>query len=329
MPSSASPGSASSRNPSFRCRYSVFHGAPPHLGILHKRRVMEGDPPARFASTTSMPDFPHPGSDGRRTRPLDCRHGRVLIHMLEDENVDYLVWDPITGARHAVPEPDIDWLIYSAAVFCAVDGCDHLDCHGGPFRVVFAATHDYKDNIFASAYSSETDLSFYTPYLQPRRGTLVGDAVYFTLRFDNTIIKYDWSKNSLSMIDPPSSDVSNIALMATKNGSLGFACIQGSSLYTWSREVNSQVAAEWVQCRVIDLETVMPVTNPSDRPFVVGFAEGVDAIFISTGAGLFTFKLSSGQVKKIDEPGVYFRILPYMSFYTPDHGRLMSLVRDL
>ncbi|WVZ61732.1 hypothetical protein U9M48_011560 [Paspalum notatum var. saurae] len=313
-------------NPSFRRRYSVFHGAPPLLGILHKHQVVEGDPPARFASTTSMPDFPHPGSDGRRTRPLDCRHGRVLIHMLEDESVDYLIWDPITGDCHAVPEPDIPWLIYSAAVFCAVDRCDHLDCHGGPFRVVFAATHDYKDNIFASAYSSETgawnapaslDTSSES-YVQrmregravPSRGTLLRDAVYFTLRFGNTIIKYDWSKNSLSMIDPPSRDVYNIALMATENSSLGFACIQGSSLYNRSREVNSHGAAEWVQCRVIDLETVMPFTNTIHKPFVVGFAEGVDAIFVSTGAGLFTVKLSSRQVKKIDEPGVYFSVLP-------------------
>ncbi|KAJ1287608.1 hypothetical protein BS78_02G023100 [Paspalum vaginatum] len=62
----------------------------------------------------------------------------------------------------------------------------------------------------------------------------------------------------------------------------------------------------------------MPVTNLSHKPFVVGIAEGVDAIFVSTAAGLFTVNLNSaGQAKKIDEPGVYFSILPYMSFYTP------------
>ena len=27
-----------------------------------------------------------------------------------------------------------------AAVFCAADGCDHRDCHGGPFRLVFVFT---------------------------------------------------------------------------------------------------------------------------------------------------------------------------------------------
>ncbi|KAM3293654.1 hypothetical protein ACQJBY_036916 [Aegilops geniculata] len=215
-------------HPGFRRRYRAFHGAPPLLGLLHRLQVLQGRPPARFASTTSMPDFPHPGSDGRRARPLDCRHGRVLVYMRMDGNMDYLVWDPVTGDRHGVPAPDIDWLIESAVVLCAADGCDHLDCQGGgPFRVVFAATHEHEDTIFASVYSSETGVwsvpvcldkiseayvqhmaeglayrPYYTPYLQPRRGALVGDALYFTVRLGNAIIKYDLGKNRLSMIDP-------------------------------------------------------------------------------------------------------------------------------
>jgi hypothetical protein len=36
----------------------------------------------------------------------------------------------------------MDWYIYSAVVLCAADGCDHLDCHGGPFRVVVFAGRD-------------------------------------------------------------------------------------------------------------------------------------------------------------------------------------------
>ncbi|XP_051198586.1 uncharacterized protein [Lolium perenne] len=340
----------------FRRSYRAFHGAPPLLGLLHKLMVMQGPPPDRFASTTSIPEFPHPGSDGRRTRPLDCRHGRVLVHMLErDSSQGYLVWDPVTGDRHDLPEPDVDWLIYSAAVLCATDGCDHLDCHGGPFRVVFAATHDREDIIVASVYSSETGACsvpvrldntckiyaqhmregrvhghmapYYIPYLQPRRGTLVGDAVYFTVRHDNAIVKYDLGKDRLSMIDSPQPEESDIALMAMENASLGFACIQDSRLYTWLRKVDTEEAAEWVQYRVIELEKTVPVVNPDDEPLVVGFAEGVDVIFVSSGVGLFTIKLNSGQVKKVDESGVYFSVLPYMSFYTPDRGRLLSIAR--
>ncbi|CAN6209234.1 unnamed protein product [Urochloa humidicola] len=360
-------------DPTFRRRYRVFHGAPPLLGLLHRLMVFQRLPPARFASTTSMPDFPHPGSDGRRTCPLDCRHGRVLIHMLEYGSAGYLVWDPITGDRHSLPAPPIKWLIYSAAVLCAADGCDHLDCYGRPFRVVFMGTLEDEDNIVASVYSSETgvwgapvsfdnsyeafvkhmrdgraEIPWYTPYLQPRRGTLVGDAIYFTIRQGNTIVKYEWGQTCLSMINSPSSDVYDIALMALEDGSLGFACIEGSSLYLWSRKVNSGGAAEWVQFKVIEVATIIPGADSDEGPFVVdfaedvgiipgakcnkgpfvvGFAEGLGVIFISTCAGLFTIELKSERVRKVDEPGVYFSVLPYMSFCTPDHGRLLLLAR--
>ncbi|XP_037424370.1 uncharacterized protein LOC119289033 [Triticum dicoccoides] len=339
-------------DPGFLRRYRTFHGTPPLLGLLHRLQVLEGPPARRFASTTSVPDFPHPSSGDPWERALDCRHGRVLIYMRTDDNADYLVWDPVTGERHGVPSPDIDWLIESAVVLCAADGCDHLDCHGGPFRVVFAATHDYKDTIFASVYSSETgvwsvpvcldkscevfaqhmreglaDRPYYTPYLQPRRGTLVGDAVYFTVRWGNPIVKYDLGKNCLSMIDPPAEGVYYVSLMVMENSSLGFACTRDSSLRMWSRKVDTEEAADWVQYRVIELEKTIPVANPDDIPVVVGFAEGVGVIFISTCIGLFMIKLKSGLVRKVGESGVYFSVLPYMSFYTPDRGRLLSLAR--
>jgi hypothetical protein len=253
-----------------------------------------------------------------------------------------------------VPSPDIDWLIESAVVLCAADGCDHLHCHGGPFRVVFAATHYYKDTIFASVYSSETgvwsvpvcldkscevyaqhmreglaDRPYYTPYLQPRRGTLLGDAVYFTVRWGNPVVKYDLGKNCLSMIDPPAEDVYYVSLMVMENSSLGFACTRDSSLHMWSRKVDTGEAAGWVQYRVIQLEKTIPVANPDDKPVVVGFAEGVGVIFITTCVGLFMIKLKSGLVRKVGEAGVYFSVLPYMSFYTPgmnDTGPCLSVV---
>ncbi|KAG0541508.1 hypothetical protein BDA96_02G022600 [Sorghum bicolor] len=330
-------------DPGFLRRYRAFHGAPPLLGLLHRLQVSQGDPAPRFASTTSMPDFPHPGSDGDRTRPLDCRHGRVLIHMLEDESLDLdlLVWDPITGERHAVPEPDIDWMIYTAAVLCAADGCDHLDCHGGPFRVVFLATDDYDAQVKATVYSSVTGVwsapvsihdgcefyakhkreitaqrGYYIPYVKPRRVAVIGDEIYFTLSRNTAIVKYDYcGKNCLCVIDPPPPDTevycTMIALMVMDANSLG----------------RVKEAAEWVQCRVIDLDKIMPMAMPSDShgAYVVGFAEGLDVIFIQSDAGLFTFGLKSGLVKKVGEPGVCYSILPYMSFYTPDRGTFLSL----
>ncbi|VAI52562.1 hypothetical protein VPH35_107818 [Triticum aestivum] len=346
-------------HPGFLRSYRAFHGAPPLLGLLHRLMLSQLGPPApRFASATSMPDFPYPGSDDRLVTPLDCRHGRVISYVRQDDGLYYHVWDPVTRDCHAVPTADIDWIIQSVAVLCAVDGCDHLHCHGGPFRLLFVATHGYQYKIIASVYSSETGEwnepvclhnscevysrhvkegladphcydPKYIPYIQPRRGTLVGDAVYFTVRLGNAIVMYDLGEDRLSMIDPPpvARNVCYISLMAMEDSSLGFACIKGSSLYTWSRKMDTAEAAEWVQYRVIKLEKTIPVANPVDKRFVVGFAEGVGVVFVSSGGGLFTIKLDSGQVKKVDESGVSFSVLPYMRFYTPDRGRLLSLAR--
>ena len=95
----------------------------------------------------------------------------------------------------------------------------------------------------------------------------------------------------------------------------------------WSRKVNG--AAKWVPCMVIDLQKIMPMAKPlkGNGANVVGFAEGLGVIFVSTEGGLFTIDLKSRLLKKVDEPGVYFSVLPYMSFYTPDRGRLLSLAR--
>ncbi|TVU40860.1 hypothetical protein EJB05_14340, partial [Eragrostis curvula] len=142
------------------------------------------------------------------------------------------------------------------------------------------------------------------------RGAIVGDEFYFTLRWGNAIVKYDWRNNCLSMINPPSSNTNDIALMEMEDNALGFACIEGSSLYLWSRNVKAEGSEEWMQCRHIELDGVIPVSNPNDEAFVVGSAEGLGVIFVTTGAG---------RVRKVAKPHVYFSVLPYMSFYTPEY----------
>ncbi|KAL6647124.1 hypothetical protein ACP70R_014561 [Stipagrostis hirtigluma subsp. patula] len=330
-------------DPAFLRRYRAFHGAPPLLGVLHRFAVVQGDPAPVFTPTTAVPPFHHPGADCRRSRDLDCRHGRVLFHVMDD-GMHLVVWDPVTGDRHRVPEVDIDWMTYTAAVLCAVPGCDHLDCNGGPFLVVFVATDDGDELIKASVYSSETS-AWSVPasvdnggwrsyqigrnYVQPRRGTLIGDEIFFTIARGTGIVKYHWGNNCLSLIKPPPPAMYDnmVTLMVMDDGSLGFIGTADSSLHLWSRKVNLGADAEWVQCRVIELETVIPMVKPHKIACVAGFAEGLDLVFVSTNVGLFAIELKSGRVKKIDEPGTYYAVLPYMSFYTPDRGILSSLGR--
>ncbi|KAK3124355.1 hypothetical protein QOZ80_7BG0585480 [Eleusine coracana subsp. coracana] len=325
------------RDPDFVRQYRAFHRTPPLLGFLHRRTVIDEDPAPRLVPTTAVPAFPHPASCCT-PRALDCRHGRVLLHIRGDESVEFLVWDPVTGYQHAVPRVEIDWMTYSAAVLCGVPGCDHIHCRGGRFLVIFIATDDRDGLIRTRVYSSETgawstlaSLSHgFVNYVQPRRGVLIGNEIFFTIVRGTAIVKHDWRKNCLSVIKPPPVEYYNMVtlmVMEEEDSSLGFIGIRDSNLYLWSRKVNSVGAAEWVQCRVIELETMIPKANPSNGACVVGFAEGVDVIFISTGAGLFMIELKSGRERKVGRPGSYYSILPYMSFYTPGDVRLPSLAR--
>ncbi|KAF8697821.1 hypothetical protein HU200_035309 [Digitaria exilis] len=291
-------------DPGFRRRYSAFHRTPPVLGLLHACQVIGGGPPPSFNPTTAAPFTPYP----YYRRPLDCHHGRVLLHA-NDDGWYLVVWDPVTGDRQRVPEAGINWLIYSAAVFCAVSGCDHIDCHGGPFRVVFITIEDYTDAVKATVYSSETD------------------EMYFTLRWKNAIVKYNWSKNCISLIDPPSHTAYFVTLMEMGDNALGFACIEGSSLHLWSRKVGTEGTAEWMQCRVIELDGRIPGVKSKGGGHVVGSAEGADVIFVATDVGLVTFKLKSGRVTKVDDAQAYFSVLPYMSFYTPGTEGLLIRVK--
>ncbi|CAD6231968.1 unnamed protein product [Miscanthus lutarioriparius] len=117
------------------------------------------------------------------------------------------------------------------------------------------------------------------------------------------------------------------ALMVMEDHSLGLAGIEDSRLHLWSRRVSLEDIAEWIQCRVINLEKKMPMANPSDSASVVGFAEGVGVFFVTAGVGLFMMELKPGRVWKVDKPWDFSNVLPYMSFYTPD--RLLGGPADL
>jgi hypothetical protein len=229
---------------------------------------------------------------------LDCRHGRVLLDLL-DGSAGFLVWDPVTGDRHAVPEPDILYYKYtsSAAVLCAAPGCDHLDYHGGPFRVALLCTDEW-DITRASVYSSEMGawsepVSLLTgSHVQTTRIALVGDEIYFVVANcgADAIGVHGGARNCLSVVNQPPQVAYNglCALMVMEDGSLGISCIEGSSLHLWSRKVGSEGAAEWVKCRVIELVTMTPMADPGDggTAYVIGLAEGVDVIFVSTDDGV-------------------------------------------
>ncbi|KAL6647121.1 hypothetical protein ACP70R_014558 [Stipagrostis hirtigluma subsp. patula] len=323
-------------DPAFLRRYRAFHRTPPLLGLLHGLPVTDGNPGPTFIPIAAAPRFRHPWSDDRRSRDqgyrhlqdLDCRHGRVLSDVV-DESVGFIVWDPVTGDHQALPVPGIDipWMTYTSAVLCGAVDCDHLDCHGKNFRVVLVGSNNTLNTLWASVYSSETS-AWSTPisidydcdnYVGTSRGALIGDEIYFLLSRGTAIVKYNWGKNRLSLVNPPPPPLEAyngwVTLMVMEDSSLGLAGIKNSNLHMWLRKVNTEGSAEWIQSRVIELETMTPMAKHG--PYVVGFAENVSLIFVSTGFSLFAIEPDSGQVRKIPKRGVSYDVLPYMSFCTP------------
>ena len=70
---------------------------------------------------------------------------------------------------------------------------------------------------------------------------------------------------------------------------------------------------------VIDLEKNMHMANPCDSNGAhgVGFAEGVDVIFITINVGLFMTDLKFCAAEEGNEPEIYYSYPSYMGFYAP------------
>ncbi|KAL6647752.1 hypothetical protein ACP70R_015189 [Stipagrostis hirtigluma subsp. patula] len=291
-------------DPAFLRRYRAFHRTPPLLGVLHNFCTKSAGCFIRFVPTTAASPCSPLALDRGSCWALDCRHGRVLIHSYSPSGL--VVWDPITGA-----------------VLCATDGCDHLDCRGGPFLVVFMGTdlELEEDATWASVYSSETgDWSASTTiHLDSSSdfgpSLLAGDALYFNLRDGHGVLKYDLVGHGLSVIEGPK--VAGAIVMTAEDGRLGFASVEDYSLYLWSWKTGAEGIAGWVQCRVIELNTVVPFPDMAVSLDLVSFAEGMNSIFISTSMGIFAVELKSGQVRKVLDRGRHKDIIPYMTFYTP------------
>lgn len=112
--------------------------------------------------------------------------------------------------------------------------------------------------------------------------------------------------------------------MLTEDGFLGLCGTRGFNLHVWSRKANAEGVEQWVQCRVIDLQKLLPGANPFKRIIVNSFAEGACVIFTSTDIGDFSIELKTGRARKVAEPACYYPVaIPFMSFYTPgmhDHS---------
>ncbi|KAM3280248.1 hypothetical protein ACQJBY_047181 [Aegilops geniculata] len=345
---------------SFSVRYREFHDAPPMLGFfyswLHADRPSdEGERPVqRFAFTTKFGARIPEVQEWDDYEALDCRHGRVLFENPFGCPAPLFVWDPMTGCTRYLEKPDGCWGD-GATVVCAVSGCDHRLCDGGPVRVVFFTTGDGDGCVAhvtvallemddAWTESSDLDLELewtlspglelearhaFIPEIMPP--VLIKDALYFMLSIvdgvrDMAILKYDMASDGLSLIHLP--DVLSNGLppkdhsfipMAMGDGNLGFAQVDGLTLNLWSGSIQTgaEGLASWTQHRVVDLQNLLPIQNPKESLRLIGSVEGSDIIFVTTDLGIYQISLKSLMWKKLWKSEKFSALIPYMSFYNP------------
>ncbi|KAF8713895.1 hypothetical protein HU200_027874 [Digitaria exilis] len=312
--------------PAFRRRLRDLHRAPPMLGFLCN---IAEDPEGSVAAFVSTGTFRPPGAGLGHRLPIDARHGRVLLHYYcPESSVGVLVvWGPATGDELELPLPDMHQCAYSwtAAVLCASRApCGHLDCHrGGPFLVVFVGSGARK--AFICTYSSdaatwtnpidtETELPLDFVNLMP--SVLVGNTLYFAFPVRKTLLKYDLESQEMSLIGVPSA-VYMYRPVVLDSG-LALATVHESKLCIWRKAAGSEQDAGWTQSRAIELETLLPSDAfLTSRPDVVGFAAGLDVIFLRARLMLFTIDLKTCEVKKVCEGRNIYSAIPYVSFHTP------------
>ncbi|XBH74251.1 hypothetical protein VPH35_101235 [Triticum aestivum] len=332
-------------HPVFRRRLHELYLAPPVLGFLHGS---EYDDIPHFVHTTASP-FSLAAPDWRSWRAVDCRHGRALFLSKRNHarTWELLLWEPITGAQY--------WP--TAAVFCAVDGCDHRDCLGGPFRVVFVfavdnedVDHEEENVTSAGVYSSETGTwgeltSMYSEFMMffgEYSSLLVGRSLLYFMSDGGLILEYDLVRHGLTVFDPPdyksdaglSLEDDRFKLMLAEDGGLGVSEECGQRLKLWTRKASDTTDAPWVVKCIFCLENLFPtsdllVPGINYRVTVLGFTEEAQVIFVDTVAGLFTIDLQLGLVTEVPDDRGFCNLIPVVGFYTPvprrDNQNLLAL----
>ncbi|GJN24795.1 hypothetical protein PR202_gb12560 [Eleusine coracana subsp. coracana] len=323
--------------PGFRRRFRQRHRSPPLMGLILNCIDENGVDMVSFVPTCS---FRPPHFDLRRWGAIDSRHGRVLLLDVSpwksQSGEVFSVWDPVAGEhRRLPPRPTSGYLdSFNAAVLCAAHGsCDHLDCHRGPFLVVFVGS--YGESMFSYVYSSEADAwsastsaSHYPYFPEFTRSTVVvGNALYFDLKAPVRILtpvgilKYDLGTQEMTVIQPPPVWNGLIVLTIAEGGGLGCVSVMGSKLFLWSREAGPDGDMGWVQSRIIESEKLFPGDHAVMKLDVVAFEDGGGVVYVGTDRGSFATDLKSGQFRKIEGVSGFNDIVPFMSFYTPDRRR--------
>ncbi|KAK3126199.1 hypothetical protein QOZ80_7AG0553070 [Eleusine coracana subsp. coracana] len=279
--------------------------------------------------------------DRRGLRTLDARHGRVLLTNTPwgPKRADNFlaVWNPFTDEQLVLPKlplhPDPYQCPWIATVLCAAAGdCDHLDCHRGPFQVVFVISSPIE--MFSRVYSSEKGkwlrpvhgypTHFHYDKLKLAPSLLVGGALYL-FHWSPEVLKYDLATREMTLIDlpPTTDDMGYFLLRTTEDGSFGVTAVEDTTLKQWSRGEGPEEDNGWTQSEVIELKTVLPA-HASAFVDMVGCVEGTGVIFMRTPGVLFRVDPKSGCALNVHVGGP--KLLQYYSLHELQHASTGSVL---
>jgi len=327
--------------PGFRRRYRALHRTPPTLGFFCDHRDGDGFSTS-FVPASSFRPNPR-GADHRERRPVDARHGRVLLRVspvmfgIVLRRFGLVVWYPVSGHQVVLPTPKgfCDEWIWRATVLCAAPAgsCDHdVDCHRGHFTVVLIG--DYPNGMFSCVYSSQAGAWSKITFARhlgwacrldeysEERSAHVGNALYSMLKWGNKILKYDLGTREFSVMEPPvmlsreaNTHSERIQLAAMEDGQLGLAVLREfTTLYILSTDEEFG----WGRTKTIDLEKCGIYVPSAIPPFLIDFAGENSLAFMYAGDnGILSVDIRSAQVKVFYKTACISRIVPYIDFCTP------------
>ncbi|CAM0947677.1 unnamed protein product [Alopecurus aequalis] len=330
-------------------RFRLHHRRnPPLLGFvnryygLHFQPTLEAPnriPDKRFSLERDHTDLPI---------SLGCRHGLVLLYI--PRRLQVLVWDPVTSEQHSIALPP--WISAKKTLINTANGAVMIngavlravgDIH---FQVVMviADGDENRRRAFACVYSSQTSKwgnLISTPIPSESRvyqknssptvvclesAVLIGDSLYWLLvGYYSGILEFDLGRQRLAVIQAPvhTFKEDNVTIIRAVCGGLGFLLLKYFRFQLWNRKNDCNGAASWVPGRTIELVKLLCLEKRG-IPWVMGFAEYNNVVFMWTINGIFMIHLESLQFNNTGtNPNPLSACQPFESVYAA--GNTMSL----
>jgi len=156
------------------------------------------------------------------------------------------------------------------------------------------------------------------PPVEMRLPLLIKSSLYFALDENEVgVLTFCLETNEFFLIDLPPPVLNEdeglgSALMVTAlDGGFGYATVEDNRLLIWSLQENENEPPEWICCKMIDMDPIIP----SIPPFLTGSIEGTSSLFLSSADRVFIFYFNTLEIKEIGNNSK--KVTPFIRYITP------------